>query len=80
MKKITKKQKILKNFKADTMKKQLQALRNGRPKIKQGLLDSKIGGFMKEKFKFKKDKELIKRYNIKISEANKILTKLEKRL
>lgn len=77
---IVKKETILKNFKADAMKKQLQALRNGRPKTKQGLLDSKIGGFMKGKFKFKKDKELIDQYNSKINKANKILTKIEKRL
>ena len=64
----------------EAMKRQLQALRHGRPKMSQGLLDSRIGGLMKEKFKYKKDKELVKQYNQKIMDANKILTKLENRL
>ena len=75
-----KKGKILKGFDEDAMKRQLQALRRGRPRIQQGLLDSKIGGFMREKFKYKKDKDLVSQYNQKIVDANKILTKLEKRL
>ena len=68
------------NFNKDAMKRQFQALRYGRPKMSQGLLDSKIGGFMKEKFKYKKDKDLVTQYNQKIMDANKILTKLENRL
>lgn len=77
---IAKKKEILKGFKTESMKKQILSLRHGRPKMQQGLLGSKIGGFMREKFKFKKDKDLIKRYNNKINEANAILNKLEKRL
>lgn len=73
--------KILKNaFNEDDMKKQIYYLRFGQPKIQQGLISCRIGNFMKEKFKFRKDIELINQYNNKIKEANKILIKLKKRL